>query len=309
MCSASDTPSEARAVIGEMVSQVKAIDAQFFERFGTEPLEELPEWKGSPPEAAGSSFAREFDGQLGGRTSRLVDYSRNALQVMAESYRAVTGLAASQCSDGEALDRLLNPARNLYRLETLNVGVHAPLMRALQHAHYTFAKKISHTADSQDQRHRMVPGSRPLLTLADTREPDYITPMLLANNPRAKDVYERAMRDAWSAKNQLLDRGVRLENALYVLPNAKAIRLYESGSLLHLLHKWTMRTCFNAQEEIYQASMDEIAQLREVHPELSRYIGPPCHLRAGIATPICTEGSHFCGVKVWLDFPNTPRRI
>ena len=182
-------------------------------------------------------------------------------------------------------------------------------MRALQHAHYTFAKKISHTADSQDQRHRMVPGSRPLLTLADTREADYITPMLLANNPRAKDVYERAMRDAWSAKNQLLDRGVRLENALYVLPNAKAIRLYESGSLLHLLHKWTMRTCFNAQEEIYQASMDEIAQLREVHPELSRYIGPPCHLRAGIATPICTEGSHFCGVKVWLDFPNTPRRI
>jgi hypothetical protein len=42
-------------------------------------------------------------------------------------------------------------------------------MRALQHANYTFAKKISHTADSQDQRHRMVPGSRPLLTLADTR--------------------------------------------------------------------------------------------------------------------------------------------
>jgi SAM-dependent methyltransferase len=31
-----------------------------------------------------------------------------------------------------------------------------------------------------------------------------------------------------------------------------------------------MRTCFNAQEEIYNASMDEIAQLREVHPELAR---------------------------------------
>jgi hypothetical protein len=70
-----------------------------------------------------------------------------------------------------------------------------------------------------------------------------------------------------------------------------------------------MRTCFNAQEEIYQASMDEIAQLREINPELSRYIGPPCHLRSGITTPICTEGSHFCGIKVWLDFPNIIRRI
>ncbi len=310
MCSASDTPSEARTVIGAMIAHVKEIDAQFFDRFGTEPLEELPEWKNASANTAnGEAFAREFDAKLNGKTSRLVDYSPNATRVIAESYRAVAGLTLSQCSDAEALDRLLNPARNLYRLETLNVGVHAPMMRALQHANYTFAKKISHTADSQDQRHRMVPGSRPLLTLADTREPDYITPALLANNPRAKEIYDRAMREAWTAKNQLLDRGVTPEIALYLLPNAKSIRLYESGSLLHLLHKWTMRTCFNAQEEIYQASMDEIAQLREVHPELTRYIGPPCHLRAGITTPICTEGSHFCGIKVWLDFPNISRRI
>ena len=310
MCAASDTPSEARAVIGEMVSQVRAHDAQFFERFGTEPLEELPEWKNPQPDAAaGEAFAREFDAQLNGKTSRLVDYSPNAIRVMADSYRAVASLSAAQCSDAEALDRLLNPARNLYRLETLNVGVHAPMMRALQHANYTFAKKVSHTADSQDQRHRMVPGSRPLLTLADTREPDYVTPVLLASNPRAKEIYERAMQEAWTAKNHLLYRGVPLEIALYVLPNAKSIRLYETGSLLHLLHKWTMRTCFNAQEEIYNASMDEIAELRAVQPELARYIGPPCHLRAGITTPICTEGSHFCGIKVWLDFPSTIRRI
>jgi len=310
MCSASDTPSEARAIIGEMVAQVHQVDPQFFDRFGTVPLEELPEWKdATPTKSEGDAFAREFDASLDGKTSRLVDYSSNASRVMAESYRAVVGVSESSCPDSEAIDRLLNPSRNLYRLETLDIGVHAPMMRALQHANYTFAKRISHTADSQDQRHRMVPGSRPLLTLADTREPDYITPMLLAENPRAKELYERAMRGAWAAKNQLLDRGVPPEIALYVLPNAKAIRLVETGSLLHLLHKWTMRTCFNAQEEIYNASMDEIAQLREVQPQLSRYIGPPCHLRAGITTPICTEGSHFCGVKVWLDFPNIERRI
>jgi len=55
--------------------------------------------------------------------------------------------------------------------------------------------------------------------------------------------------------------------------------------------------------------MDEIAELRTVQLELARHIGPPCHLRAGITTPICTEGPHFCGIKVWLDFPNTLRRI
>jgi thymidylate synthase ThyX len=318
MSAASDTPSEARTVIGEMVALVRGIDPQFFDRFGTQPLEEVPEWSAAngangsiaTHSAYGSeSFAREFDARLAGRTSRLIDYSPNAPRIAAEAYRAVVGQTEAQCSDAEAIDRLLNPARNLYRLEILDVGVHAPAMRALQHANYTFAKKISHTADSQDQRHRMVPGSRPLLTLADSREADYITPMLLANNARAKGLYERAMQDAWTAKNELMARGVPAEIALYVLPNAKSIRLVESGSLLHLLHKWTMRTCFNAQEEIYQASMDEVAQLREVHPQFSRYIGPPCHLRAGVTTPICTEGSHFCGVKVWLDFPNIARRI
>jgi thymidylate synthase ThyX len=310
MQSASDTPTEARQVIGEMVARVREVDPQFFDRFDNAPMEELPEWSSAGSgRVDGDAFARDFDARLGGRTSKLVDFSPGAPRVVAEAYRAVVGLTEAVCSDAEALDRLLNPARNPYRLETLNIGVHAPMMRALQHANFTFAKKISHTADSQDQRHRMVPGSRPLLLLTDTRKPDYITPMLIAGNTRAREVYERAMEEAWAAKNELLDRGTPREFALYLLPNAKAIRLVESGSLLHLLHKWTMRTCFNAQEEIYQASMEEIAQLRAAQPELTRYLGPPCYLRAGITAPICTEGSHFCGVKVWLDFPHIQRRI
>ena len=206
-------------------------------------------------------------------------------------------------TDDEALDRVMNPARNRYRLDILNVSYHSPLMRALHHATYVFEKRLSHTADSQDQRHRMVPASRPLMTFADTARPDYITPRLIAANPRARAVYDGAMREAWTAKNRLLELGVPLEFALYVLPNAKTLRFVESGSLLALLHKWTLRTCFNAQEEIYLASMDEIEQVRSAHPRIGRHIGPPCVIRNGLVSPRCTEGSHFCGVPVWRDFP------
>src|SRR5258707_32480 len=97
--------------------------------------------------SGGEDFAREFDARLAGKTSRLIDYSPNAPRIAAEAYRAVVGQTEAQCPDAEGIDRLLNPARNLYRLEVLDVGVHAPAMRALQHANYTFAKKISHTAD------------------------------------------------------------------------------------------------------------------------------------------------------------------
>ena len=326
MVAAGDTPHEARLVVGEMVARVREVDPQFFDRFTNEPLaeEELPEWRWTGPEPLrfrvgnkasaraldrdGSAVA-EFDRQLEGRVSKLVDFSPHAGRVVAQAFRAVLGLTEGECSDAEALDRLLNPAQNPYRLETLNVGVHSPMMRALQHAHYTFFKKISHTADSQDQRHRMVPASRPMLVLEDTREPDFITPMPIRGNARARERYEQAMHEAWTAKNELLDRGVAPEFALYLLPNAKAIRLVESGSLLHLLHKWTMRTCFNAQEEIYFASMDEVEQISRVHPEIARWIGPPCYIRAGITTPICTEGSHFCGIKVWENFPRVNRLL
>src|SRR5437899_7721713 len=153
MQAASDTPTEARQVIGEMVARVREVDPQFFDRFDNEPMDELPEWRdtlqGSGTEDGsekdGEAFARDFDARLAGRTSKLVDFSPHAPRVVAEAYRAVVGLPESACSDAEAIDRLLNPARNVYRLQTLNVSVHAPMMRALQTANYTFAKQIIHT--------------------------------------------------------------------------------------------------------------------------------------------------------------------
>lgn len=311
MAAAGDTPWEAREVIERMVALVREVDPFFFEKVGCEPLppEQLPEIAFPKPKAGGDAFARDFDRQLNGRVSRLVDWSPNAEETVAEAVRTTFGLTREELSDDEAIARVLDPARNRYRLEVMNVSYHSPLMRSLHHASYTFAKRLSHTADSQDQRHRMVPASRPLLTFVETREPDYVTPRLIAANGRAKAVYDAAMRAAWSAKNRLLELGVPLEFALYVLPNATAIRLVESGPLIALVHKWLMRTCFNAQEEIYVASMDEVAALREVHPRLARFIGPPCVIRNGLISPRCTEGTRFCGVPVWRDFPNVVRRL
>ena len=311
MVNTSDTPHEAREVIGEMVRLVKEWDPLFFEKVGLGAIdsEKLPEGRFPQPRGGGDRYAEAFDAKLDGRWSRLRDASIQSEEIVADSVRSIFGLTAAEMTDDEAIDRVMNPASNPYRLDILNVSHHSPLMRSLHHANYVFEKRLSHTADSQDQRHRMVPASRPLMTFADTARPDYITPRLIASNPKARAVYDCAMQEAWRAKNRLLELGVPLEFALYVLPNAKTLRFIESGSLLALLHKWTLRTCFNAQEEIYLASMDEIAQVRAVHPRIGRYIGPPCVIRNGLVSPRCTEGSHFCGVPVWRDFPAAVRRL
>jgi thymidylate synthase ThyX len=306
-----DAPAESAAVVQAMVDLVRGVDPAFFEHVGEGPLpeSELAESRFPPAEGGGDAEAARLDALLGPRVSALVDWTGRAERTTADAVRAVLGATPDTLTDADALERAMNPGLNRYRLETLQLSVHSPLTRALHHASYTFLKKLSHTADSQDQRHRMVPASRPLMTLTDTVRPDYVLPKLIEANPRAHEIYARQMERAWAAKNRLLDMGVPLASALYLLPNAKALRFYESGSLIYLSHKWTMRTCFNAQEEIWRASMEELEQVRSVHPALARHMGPPCVLRAGRITPTCTEGEHFCGVPVWRTFPVVERRI
>ena len=306
-----DTPTESARVVTAMVEKVRELDPAFFEVVGEGALpdEEIVERRFPRVAGAGDALAAAIDARLGRRTSLLVDYTPRAEETVAEAVRAVLGATPESLPDDAALERALDPSQNRYRLETLQLSVHSPLARALHHPTYTFLKRLSHTGDSQAQRHRMVPASRPLVTLTDTLHPDYVTPPLIAANPRALEVFTAAMERAWAAKNRLLDMGVPLESALYLMPNAKALRFHETGSLLYLAHKWVMRTCFNAQEEIYRASMDELEQVRAVHPRLARHMGPPCVLRAGRITPTCTEGEHFCGIPVWRSFPEVERRI
>ena len=106
----------------------------------------------------------------------MIDYKVNAERVLAQSVRSVLGVPESALPDEEAIDQVLNPARNPYYSEALNLTTWSKLTRTLVHPHFTFKKKISHTADSQDQRHRMTPASRPVLVrqvLWD--EPDYVS--------------------------------------------------------------------------------------------------------------------------------------
>ena len=87
---------------------------------------------------------------------------------------------------------------------------------------------------------------------------------------------------------------------MYLLPNAVAIRFTESGDLLNLRHKYAMRLCYNAQEEIWRASLDEVSQIREINTAIGKYLFPPCTSREMAETrPVCPEGERFCGIKVW----------
>lgn len=306
LCQYFDTPEETRIVVQKMVDEVKKSDPEFWREIKDPyPLEDTPEYRVFVERSEGmqgsKAFIKEFDESLGkNRYAKLLDYKANAPQTLAASVRSVLGLTTDQMSDEKAIALVLDPKQNSYFADTFNVSTLSKLGRTLFHPHYTFRKKISHTADSQDQRHRMVPGSRPILSRHYTGEVDYIAPLVIREHEELSEFYHNSMKRSFDAINQLINDGLEMDKALYLLPNAFPIRFEESGDLLNLHHKWKARSCYTAQEEIYFATVEELLQVKEVHPQIADHILAPCYLRyQSKVTPFCPEGDRFCGVRVW----------
>ncbi len=308
LCQQFDAPLEQRIVVQKMVDEVSKIDPHFM-KLADEPIafeqtleyQAFQQFHAARSNATAKEFVAEFDQELGFATSRLIDYKLNAEETMAQAVRSVLGLTRSQLSVDDAVALVLDPSKNRYLAESLTLTTMSKLSRAMVHPHFTFKKKLSHTADSQDQRHRMVPASRPLLIgQFVSQKADYILPPLIAARPEAESCYRESMEQTWRAIDQLLNLGVSEEFALYLLPNAFPIRFEESGDLLHFHHKWVQRLCYTAQEEIWAASRDEVFQISERFPRIGRYLRAPCWVRAqGQVKPFCPEGDRFCGVAVW----------
>src|SRR5688572_10151010 len=109
MVNTSDTPYEAKAVIGEMVRLVKGWDPLFFEKVGVGPIaaDQVPECDFPAPQGGGDRFAASFDARLNGRWSRLRSTAKDAESIIADSVRSVFGLEPDDMSDDEALERVM----------------------------------------------------------------------------------------------------------------------------------------------------------------------------------------------------------
>lgn len=298
-----DTPAEQTYVVGKMVEEVLAVEPKFAEVL-EEPISEheISDWQIFEDHRKGisKSFIDEFDKDLDGHVSKLVDYKINNERVLADSVREVVGATRVSLSDEDAIELALNPGKNRLLGESLNLTTLSKLSRCMFHPSYTFKKKLSHTGDSQDQRHRMTPGSRPILAGHLTGEPDFITPELITLDDECHIIYNETMNRSWEAINGFKQNGGSDEFSQYLLPNAVSIRFTESADLLNLHHKHAMRLCYNAQEEIWRASLDEAKQISAINPQIGKYLLPPCTLRhLAKSRPICPEGDRFCGERVW----------
>ncbi|MGH2534196.1 MAG: FAD-dependent thymidylate synthase [Thermomicrobiales bacterium] len=313
-----DAPTEVRFIVNRMVEEVLALDPYFLgapdhpldlralSTDDTLEAEALANWQANlaqTPEET-EAFCRRFDEELGDLDSKLISHNPAAERTMADAVRTVLGLTPDALSDEDAIAQVLDGSQNPYLGHALFLGMHSKLMQTMNHVPFTFQKRISGAEEAQNQRHRGTLSSGPILSAHLRRDPDVILPWAIARNPAARAEYDATVQALWDAKNALLDQGVAPEVALYLLPNAHRVRFYESGTLLTYFWKWIKRLCYDAQREIFATARQEVAQIREVHPTIGRYVdGPPCVMRSrSAAKPICPEGERYCGIPVWREY-------
>ncbi|MDH4263036.1 MAG: FAD-dependent thymidylate synthase [Spirochaetia bacterium] len=247
-----------------------------------------------------------FDEKLkkSGVISRLVSATENPEKIIKEIAESALGYC-----DENILDKIFNAEMNSSLSDTLYPVTLDVQARILNHLQFTFQKKLSHTADSQEQRHRTLAGARPKLYNQISLHDDFITPFFINEVSAAKDIYNRFMEENFVLLNKLYKNGETLERLSYLLPNAFPVRFYESGDYLNFFHKWKARLCYTSQEEIFYSSLDEVKQLADRFSFFKKYIGAPCYLRKTIK-PVCPEGDKYCGVKVWkLSLDEYQRKI
>lgn len=80
-----------------------------------------------------------------------------------------------------------------------------------------------------------------------------------------------------------------MEDARYVLPQALETKLIFTMNLRTLMNFISLRRCKRAQWEIRELASLVIEELRDILPNMIKYLGAPCE------TGSCTEGKMSCG--------------
>ena len=230
----------------------------------------------------------------------MISCPENSREILSSAARNVLGRPGSQLSDKEVLALLLDPVKNRKLADVYDIGMMEPLTNCLRQISLTFATKLSHTADSQRQRHRRTPGATPGIGAIYGGSADYMVPMIIRENGRLKEGYDQIMGTIYENVNKALKAGMPKEWALLLLPNAQTIRLIETGDFFDWQHRWKQRLCYRAQEEIFFISVEQVEQVLEFLPEARFLLLAPCGLRQRVGIkPFCPEGKEACGQKVY----------
>ena len=185
--------------------------------------------------------------------AQLIHLTPNALELCAG--------AMSKC-----YDKKVSPA------SVVKYGVQSGHLSVLEHAHATFDVECSLAVLGQITRHRhfsfTVMSTRGAV-MDDHEIPDGLT-------GTARMIYIQSIKNAFNDYERLINLGVKLQDAAYVLPKGTITKLRITGNLRTWLEYLPKRLCQRAMPEHRELAMAMTDALVKVLPEVFGEVTAPC---------------------------------
>lgn len=157
-----------------------------------------------------------------------------------------------------------NPGRLLRNLLKLGHG------STFEHIYYTFKiEGISRTALGQLTRHRHASYTVRSSRYCDEREQGFLIPLEGLENEEQLNEVRNAYQASLTTYDNLINMGVKREDARFVLPQALSTDLYMSLNLRELIHLNNVRNTKQAQWEIRDLVNEMTMLVVENSPELT----------------------------------------
>lgn len=139
----------------------------------------------------------------------------------------------------------------------------------IEHAAATFELSgISRACSHQLVRHRIASYSQESQRYVDMAAPEWVLPEAIADDPEALALWEAFAEQVKGTYQALRARGIRKEDARFVLPNAAATRIIVTMNFRELLHFFRMRIAPEAQWEIRAVATAMLEQLAPHSPAI-----------------------------------------
>lgn len=194
---------------------------------------------------------------------------------------AIAEQAASVCYDSK-------PTENLKIVKQCIASRH---MSVLEHVSFTFhIQGISRACLAQLSRHRHI--SLSVRSQRYCREDDFQFVNPFPDGSFGAAEFEEYMEDARANYADMVDDGIKPEDARAVLPNACCTELYLTANARALIEMSHLRMCRRAQREIQELFYAIRSCLRHVSPIVAQNMVPSCQAHGGV--PFCTE-RNSCG--------------
>ena len=140
--------------------------------------------------------------------------------------------------------------------------------------------ELSCATMGEDQRHRSIHRSRPVLTGAF-----YVPPLVRMGGLEAEAL-------AYMKEYANLRKILSAELMTTIAPYGVMAKYQKEAPLNALIHEQEKRLCWCAQEEISEIARQLKTQLQQIYPAVADRLAPPCW-KGG-----CREGVRFCGRQV-----------